>query len=137
MAELPDIRFVYAIQYLRSHLQELVEAENVQQVDHDLAKLLKQHSGEERADHFRELVVEHDKVYDWWVNFNQQIQPHESVRGLTGSSAVDAGLYGDSSPETLLITCGKCGFANSLFSWNDQIVCKNPDSKWSKHYIEP
>lgn len=137
MAELSDIRFIYAIQYLRSHLQELVEEENVQQVDHDLAKLLKQPSGDDRTDQFRELIVEHNKAYDWWLNFNQNIQPDATVRGFTGSSAADAGLYGDSSPEPLLISCAKCGFSNSLLSWNNQIFCKNPDPKWSNHYIEP
>jgi len=134
MAELSDIHFIYAIQYLRSHLQELVEAENVQQVDQDIAKLLKQDSEEERADQFRELIVEHDKAYDWWLTFNPNIQPDATVKGFTGSSPQDSSLGGDSAPDPLLITCAKCGFANSLFSWNDLIPCQNPTS--SKHNIE-
>ena len=137
MAELSNIRFVHAIQYLRSHLQELVEAENVQQVDQELTKLLKQPSGEERADQLRELILEHNKAYDWWLNFNQTLQSDAIGRAFTGSGAADGILYGDSSPEPLLITCAKCSFFNSLLSWNDQIFCQNPDLEWSKHYIEP
>ena len=137
MAELSDIHFIYGIQYLRSNLQKLVGKKNVQQVNQELDKLLKQPSGEERADQFRELIVEYDEAHKWWGEFNQRIQSNATERGFTGSSGTDGSLYGNSSPEPMLITCDTCGFSNSLLFWNDQIFCKNPDLKWSKHYIKP
>jgi hypothetical protein len=134
MAEISNLHYVYAIQYLRSHLQELVEAENLSQVDQELSKLLKQPSSEETAEQFRELIVEHDKAYDWWLDFVQTIQPVGATRGFTGSGAADARLYGDSSPDPLLISCVKCGFSNRLLSWSDNLPCQNPDG--TSHAIE-
>lgn len=135
MSQNTAIHYIYAMQHIRSHLSELVE-ENVQkEVDQSLAELLHQFgTGQDNKLAFRQLLKLYPKARAWWTDFNKKISSDDSIRGMSGSSAADASLYGDAVLEPLHIFCAKCGFSNSLLSWNDHILCQNPDGV--RHYIE-
>jgi len=134
MSQTDTIRYIYAIQYIRSHLQTLIQTDT-NKVDQELAELLVQLQVEYKIESkFQQILKPHLKARSWWVDFNQTLSGDEPVRGISGFSPADGSLQGDSAPDPLLITCAKCGFANSLFSWNDLIPCQNRDRP--KHNIE-
>ena len=150
MAQLSEIDYLYAIQQLRSHLQELIEEEYVQQVDRDLAKLLKQLSEETREDQLFKIISDHPKALNWWSNFFDETlkpprgEPHFVrlvMKPSQPSHVGDGGLYGTPNVKPLpLITCSECGYSNDLkdrISWNDEIPCQNPDTgRWPPHTIK-
>ena len=128
MSQTETIHYIYAIQYIRSHLQTLVETDT-NKVDQALAELLEQlKTGQDITGQFRQVLKTNPKARTWWVEFNDKPSDNAPVtRGISDSSAADSALHGSSAPDPLLITCAKCGFANSLFSWNDHIPCQNRD----------